>query len=180
MKIKNLFKRSGKQPGAKKSVLGTHAFDQSLISWHAPEYQQHEKSALWYVVAAVIALALVIYGLKTDGWTFSVAIIVFAGTYYLFHRHTPPIIEIKISKMGVKIGRHTISYHNLKGFWIFYDPPFAKKLYFRSTSKVHPDIFVSLEDADPAEVRRVLKSHINEMEGLDEPFSDTLVRIFRL
>lgn len=157
-----------------------HAFDKAIFSWRAPEYTHHAKSPAWFIIAGLAALLLVIYGLKTDGWTFSVAIIVFAGTYYLVHRDAPKTVEVKISKFGVKIGRHVFPYGNLKSFWIVYDPPFVKKLYLRMASSFQPDVFVSLEDADPAEMRRLLNTHLSELKGHHEPFSDTLVRLFRL
>jgi hypothetical protein len=157
-----------------------HAFDHALLTWKAPEYIHHEKSPIWFLVAGLIALFFVIYGLKTNGWTFSVAIIVFAGTYYLVHRHTPPLVEVKLSKFGAKIGRHVFPYSHLKSFWIVYEPPFVKKLYLRSASAFRPDIFVSLEDADPVEVRHILSKYLTELRGRHEPFSDTLVRLFRL
>lgn len=157
-----------------------HAFDKATLTWRAPQYMHHEKSLLWFVIAGFIAILLVIYGLKTNGWTFSVAIIVFVGTYYLMHRHAPPVVEVKISKFGVKIGRNVFPYSNLKSFWIVYDPPFVKKLYLRMDSKFQPDIFVSLEDADPVEVRKLLSEYIQEFSGRNEPFSDTLVRLLKL
>ncbi len=132
------------------------------------------------MIAGLAALGLIVYGLMTDGWTFSVAIAVFAGTYYLFHRTPPHVVEIKISKMGVKIGHHIFPYSHLKGFWIVYDPPYVAKLYFKMTSKMHPDIFVALEDSDPAELRRILSMHCKELSGCNEPLSDSLVRLLRL
>lgn len=157
-----------------------HAFDKALISFRAPEYIHHEKSALWFAIAGVIAILLVAYGLLTDGWTFSLAIIIFAGTYYLLHRHSPPTVEVKISKFGVKIGRHIFPYSRIKGFFLLYDPPFTNKLYFRMVSRFHPDIFIQMEKTDPAKARHILLAYLPEFKGVGEPFSDTLVRLFRL
>lgn len=150
------------------------------LSWKAPQYQHHEKSVLWFVLAAIALVGFVVYGLSTDGWTFSVAMVVFAGTYYLMQRHTPPIVNVIISNNGVKIGRYSFPYGNLKSFWIVSDPPFVNKLYLRMESRMHPDIFVSLDGADPDEVRKALGAHIQEHKGKHEPFSDSLVRLFKL
>lgn len=164
----------------KKQTLDRGAFEHALYSFRAPEYQHHEKSLLWFLIAGGVAALLVVYGLMSDGWTFSVAILVFSGTYYLFHRTKPDDVDIVISRVGVKIGRHYFPYSHIKYFWIVYDPPFVGKLYLRMTSRVHPDIFVSLEHTDIAEVRKNLRAHIDEMKGIHEPFSDTLVRLFKL
>lgn len=157
-----------------------HAFDEAVLRWRAPEYTHHEKSALWFAVAGLLALVMVIYGIMTDGWTFSIAVIVFAGAYYSFYRSKPPVVDVKVSKMGVKIGRHVFPYGHLKAFWIIYNPPFTQRLYLRMASRFNSDVFVSLEDVSPSEVRRVLSQYLEEFKGGAEPFSDTLVRIFKL
>ncbi|MBI4994607.1 hypothetical protein HZC21_03115 [Candidatus Peregrinibacteria bacterium] len=157
-----------------------HLFEKAVFTWSAPEYIYHKKTALWFIVAGFVAIALVIYGLMTNGWTFSVAIIVFAGTYYSFYKHAPQNVEVKISRVGVKIGRHLFPYGKLKSFWIVYDPPLVKRLYLRTTSRLHPDIFISLQHADPSKIRSILKEHILEKENGSEPFADALVRAFKL
>lgn len=163
-----------------KKTLNVHAFDQAVLSWRAPEYVHHEKSLLWFIIAGLIALGLVIYGLETNSWTFSLTVIVFSGTYYLVYREKPSVVEVKISKIGVKIGRNIFSYSHITGFWLVYNPPFAKKVYFKMTSKFHPYVVISFDDADPVEIRHTLLKHLKEMKGNSEPFSDVLVRLFRL
>lgn len=164
----------------KKLRKDLHAFDRAILTWKAPEFTHYEKSMLWFIVAALVLILLVIYGIESDGWTFSIAIVVFAGVYYLMHRRIPANVDVKISKIGIKIGRHIFPYSHLKNFWIVYNPPFLKRLYLRMSSKFKPDVFVSLEDMDPAEARKVLLSYLPELTGMHEPLSDTLIRIFKL
>ena len=156
------------------------AFDKALLSWIAPEYPHQEKSWLWFAVASVVLALLVLYGLFTDGWTFSMAVLVFAGTYYLLHRETSPLVEVKISRVGIKIGIHIFSYSQIRGFWILYDPAYVRRLYVRMQSRFRPDVFVDLGATDPAELREILAKHIKELKGLDEPFGDLVVRLLRL
>ncbi|MFA6521112.1 MAG: hypothetical protein WCT53_01880 [Candidatus Gracilibacteria bacterium] len=180
-KSEERLQRAGQKKHEKKhGKQDVRLFENAIIRWKAPEFDHHEKSTLWFIIAGLVVLLLVFYGLKTDGWTFSVAILVFAGTYYLLHREKPKVVDIKISKIGVKIGRHIFHYSHLKNFWVVYNPPFVQRLYLKSTSKLHPDIFVSLEDADPMAVKHILKDHIPELKGANEPFADVLVRIFKL
>lgn len=155
-------------------------FEKPIIRWSAPEYVYHEKSLLWFIAAGLAALAFVIYGLLTGGWTFSVAVIMLAGIYYLVYKDKPQIVDIIISDVGVKIGSHVFPYNHLKTFWVVYDPPAVKRLYLRTTSKFHPDISISLEETDPAELKRILKHHLKESDKTTEPTSDTLIRVFKL
>lgn len=159
---------------------GVGSSKKALLRWQAPQYLAHEKTALWYGVAGFVALLLIWYGLATDGWTFSLAILIFAGTYYFVSHQEPPVVTVKISKLGIHIGRQMFHFSELKGFWIVYDPPSLKRLYLRSHHRLHPDVFVALENTDPAELRAILKKHLPEFHGFHEPFSDTLVRLFKL
>lgn len=164
----------------KNKIENPHAFEEAILSWKAPEYLKHEKSHMWFLVAGIIALLLVFYGFASGGWTFSLAIIVFAGTYYLLHREDPKIVDVKISEMGVKIGRRIYPYSDMRGFWIVYEPPHVTKLYFKLIGKFQPDVFVALGDCSPAQARNSLRKHTKELEGFGEPFSDALVRVFKL
>ncbi|MBP9718265.1 hypothetical protein KBD59_03145 [Candidatus Gracilibacteria bacterium] len=164
----------------KKQIVHRHMFEDATMSWVAPEYAHHEKSLTWFVGAALIILGLVIYGLMTNGWTFSIAVLVFAGTYYLIYRTPPQHVEVKISRAGVKIGRHIFSYAELRGFWIVYNPPFVSRLYIRMQTRLRPDVCIDLVDMDVSEVKRELLEHMHEIKGVDEPFADTVIRLLRL
>lgn len=171
---------NGHKKIAPNSAAKAYGFNEAILTFRAPEYDYHEKSSMWYAIAGGIALLFIIYGLKTDGWSFSLAVIVFAGTYYLVRRKAPPVVDVKITKMGVAIGDHKFQYSGIKGFWIVFEPPHVTKLYLRMAGRASPDISVSLKDTDPSEVRMALKKHARELEISTEPFSDTLVRLFKL
>jgi len=150
------------------------------IVWRAYEYDHHEKTLLWFVIAGVVALGFIVYGLLTDGWTFSLAILAFCVAYYAMHRHEPKIVDIKLNSKGVHIGRHFFSNVQFKNFWIVYDPPHVARLYLRFRSRVRQDLILSIADQDPAEIRRALKAHINEWEAGEEPLVDIFIRLLRL
>lgn len=154
--------------------------EQVLLSWEAHEYPHHEKTSRWFIIALIIVGLLVIYGLMTDGWTFSVAMLVFAGTYYVTHRRAPPIVDVVISHTGIKIGQHTFPYTQLKGFWVLFNPPYVHRMYLRQQGNFRPDVFVDIGDADPAEIAGTLNKYLKEIKGMQEPFGDTVIRLLRL
>lgn len=160
--------------------IDRHQFDVATVQWETMEYTHHEKPLSWFIGAGLIVFGLVLYGLMTNGWTFSIAVIVFAGTYYLLH-HTPPRqITVKISRAGIKIGAHAIPYGQMNGFWIVYKPPYVARLYLRMQMRLSPDLIIDISQADISEVKEELEKHIKEIKGKDEPFGDTLVRLLRL
>lgn len=157
-----------------------HAYDSAVFEWQAPEYHKHHKGAVWFIIAGLIAFGLVVYGVVTAGWTFSVAILIFSGVYLLIHSQEPKKIPVKISPMGIKMGNHYVPYSDIRAFWIVYHPPMIKTLNFRTVHPLLPDMMLSLEHHDPSEIRDYLSTQIPEWEGKAESFSNTLVRLLRL
>lgn len=157
-----------------------NAFHDHVISWEAPEYVQHEKSLLWFIIAGVLAVALIVYAGLIGNWTMVVAIIVIAALYMWLHGQTPQHVQILISKTGIKFGEKEIPYQNMTNFWIVYDPPHVTTLNIKSNSRFYPDLSIELGDQDPAILRTFLCAHVRENEGKIEHFSDTLIRIFKL
>ncbi|MEK7529230.1 MAG: hypothetical protein AAB592_05680 [Patescibacteria group bacterium] len=76
-------------------------FDASVIEWSAPEYHRYEKGVLWYVIAAVLLTGIVFYAISTGGWTFAVAILVFAGVYALIYHKEPKRLNMQLSNVGI-------------------------------------------------------------------------------
>ncbi|MBI2453916.1 hypothetical protein HYV58_01925, partial [Candidatus Peregrinibacteria bacterium] len=132
----------------------------ALCYWRAPQYLHHEKTALWFAVFGAVIFSFVLYGLKTGAWTFSVAVVVFAGTYYLYERHRPEPVDIKLSKHSLMVGKKRYPYSHLKNFWIVDEPPFPKKLYLRAASRLAPDFYIPLGNADSDAVREVLSKRL--------------------
>lgn len=168
------------KPQKTKTKHNANAFDKALLQFKSCEYPNHEKSLTWFLVAGAVLALLIAYGMSTGSWTFSVALLVFAGTYYLLHREDSKEFDVKISEMGVKIGRHAFPYSSLKNFWMVYDPPSVSKLYFRPAGRFKPDIFVMLEDAPVEEIRKALSPHVKELADTREPFADAVARILKL
>lgn len=151
-----------------------------VLSWQAQEYPYHEKSHRWFIVAALILSVLVVYGLMTDGWTFSLALVVFAGTYYVLHRNVPDTVDVHITDINIHIGKNVFPFSSIKGFWLVNKPPEVRRLYLRFCGRMRPDLHVELGESDAADVRKILLDHIKEIKGAQEPLSDTIVRILKL
>ncbi|PJC37452.1 hypothetical protein CO046_00425 [Candidatus Peregrinibacteria bacterium CG_4_9_14_0_2_um_filter_53_11] len=160
---------------------GKKRFGELLISWESHEHKHKEKSSRWFISAVVVLALMVAFDLYNGGWSFSIALLLFAGTYYLAHRHSEQVTPVAISTAGVMVGPQLLPYNALKCFWIFNAQPHVQRLYLRMESRVRPDLYVEIgSEVTPEEVRQVLRPHLKELKGMEEPFADTLVRLFKL
>lgn len=151
-----------------------------LLSWKAPEYILHKKSARWFMVAGVIILMLIAYAIYTNSATMAIVFILLAGVYYLTHNQHPKVIDVKITELGIYVGNKFYHYHMINSFWLVYHPPYINTLNLRLAGKTFSKVVIQLDRQDPVEVRKVLSKEIPEIEGEEEGLSDTLTRLLRL
>jgi hypothetical protein len=156
-------------------------YDKAIFTWIAPEYIQHQKGRVWYLVAAIIAGAIILLDLFTNNFTMAFAVMVFAGVYYYIHTHHPPKeIKITISKMGIKVGNMIFPFNNIQAFWIMYQPPHITTLSLRVKEHFFSDVIIQLNHEDPAPIREYLCGQIPEWEGKAERLGDVVLRLLKL
>ncbi|MBI2989849.1 MAG: hypothetical protein HYY51_01510 [Candidatus Magasanikbacteria bacterium] len=148
-----------------------------LHEWTILEYEQHKRNVLWYTCMLVIGLALVAYALFTGNFLFALIIVLFSIILFLQSQQDPPRLPFRITELGIVINSRFYSYSELENFYIIYNPPEIKTLFFEPRSSARPRIRVPLGDQDPSEIRFTLREFLPEdTEREEEPFSDMFAR----
>lgn len=148
-----------------------------LYRWSIPEYLQYERKPVWYIAMIVIGLFFVLFGLFTGNFLFSLIIILFAIIIFIQSHQEPPLIPFQITELGIIISDRFYPYSELDSFYIVYDPPAVKTLFFETNSFYHPLLRIPLEDQNPVEIRHVLQEFLDEdLDKEDEPISDKVAR----
>jgi hypothetical protein len=97
--------------------------DEPPVTWSASEYIHLEKDALWYVLFAVVVLALIatdVFLLKS--WTFSLLVIVMAVAVVVYARRPPRTLQYALSiKQGLYIGEKLYRFADYKAFGLIRD-----------------------------------------------------------
>jgi|SRR6185295_12391920 len=150
-----------------------------LLKWRAPEYEHYEKGHIWKVLAILIVLAMVIYGVVTHSYPFAIVMVLFAGVYFLTHKE-PREIEVVITDMGITADQRFYEFSHMRSFWLNFKPGEVQHLNLRLTKEVLKEVSLLLGAQDPAEVRTVLSRFIPELIGKEEGFIDWLIRKLRL
>ncbi len=155
-------------------------YGQVHFSWKFIEFPNYERTRRWYTIwVAVIALIL-LFSLLTANFLFALIILMAAMTFSLFHR-TKGEVDFKITEDGILVNDRFFEYKDLKNFFIIYEPPHIKTLYFEPKSLLNPRIPVNLEDQNPVQVRDVLKQYLEEdLDREYEPITDQVSRMFKL
>jgi len=87
---------------------------------------------------------------------------------------------VRITELGIDVGGKFYPYNTINAFWIVYNPPFVRRLYFRMGTKSFTEVKVELNHQNPVELRRLLAGEIPEIEGAQESVTDILIRLLRL
>lgn len=152
-----------------------------LAEWAVPEYIKYQRTKTWYVVMGSIGVALLLYAAFTKNFLFVVILLLVALIAYLHERQNPEILEFMILEGGVVLGTRYYPYKEIKSFWIIYEPPDVKMLYFGIPRLLRHELPVHLENQNPVKLRQLLLTYLEEdLSKEDEATEETLARIMRL
>lgn len=153
----------------------------ALLSWKIPEFVRHERGIGWYILAFLIGAGLLLYAIFTANFLFAVIVLMAVLILALGSRQQPKILPFEILETGIVVGQRYFPYKNFSHFWIIYEPPEVKNLYFDFISVLKPTLSVPLENQNPNEVRKILLQYLKEdTEKEHESFSDFISRKLKI
>lgn len=152
-----------------------------LHQWMVKEYDRYERGRSWYIVVAVLAVLMVLYGMVSNNFIFSLIIILAIIILYLQSRREPIAVPFRIAELGVIVGDRLYSYGELASFYIIYQPPDVKTLFIVTKQFFRPNLRIPLGDTDPNDIRSTLRGYLPEdLDVEQEPASDMLARRWRI
>jgi len=132
------------------------------FAWEAPEYERKEKEKSWFIIPAIIAVAICVFALLTDNYLFMILVILSFFAFYIYGNKPPRIVKFKINEKGIDVDGRPHEFEHLRSFWIFYNPPSEKILSFRSRRTFFPYVRIPLADENPVEIRKFLLKFLPE------------------
>lgn len=155
-------------------------YGQVHFSWKFIEFPDYERTKRWYMTWLAFIALILLFSLLTANFLFALIILMAVMTFSLFHK-TKGEIDFKITEDGVVVNNRFFDYKELKNFFIIYEPPQIKTLYFEPKSLFSPRIPINLEDQDPVKIREILKQYLQEdLDREYEPITDQVSRLFKL
>ena len=154
---------------------------EAVYHWTVKEYDQHDREKGWYLIAGILGVAFVSYSIIVGNYLFALIIVLFVIILFMQDMVAPIDVDFVITNTGIVIGGKYYRYSELKNFWIIYNPPMVKNLYFSTESLVKHRLQVPLLDYDPRPIRQYLNQFLEEdLEQEEEPLSDRVGRMFKI
>ena len=156
-------------------------FGSSLVEWEFQEYEKFPKHKKWFFGLGAIAGFFLIIAVFTFNFLFALIIILATLILMLHYNRDPLIVKFTITDLGIIMGDNFMPYKDLNRFWVVYDPPIVKKLYFQRKSGMYPTLIIPLQDINPLYVRDILLKNLKEdLTQEDESFAELVGRLLKL
>lgn len=152
----------------------------TLVSWAFPEVPNYRYSRTWYLIMITVGIGLLVFAVFTSNPLFAFIVVIAWALIFYRSRQKPKTIQAAITEDGVEVGKNFFPFDDLRSFWLVYKPP-AKTLYMNFKSALRPILGITLEDANPVEIRNHLRRFLQEdLSKEDEETSDAIGRLFRI
>ena len=151
-----------------------------IHEWTILEYEKHTRGMVWYILAAVLGLALVLYGVFTGNFLFSLIVILAAIILFMQAHQDPRQIPFQITDLGVIVGTRFYPYSEFENFYIIYNPPEVKTLFIETKNTLQPMLRIPLLDMNPIEVKHSLREYLPEDIEKEEPLTDRAARNWKI
>ncbi len=155
-------------------------YGEVLAEWDFYSHDEHERGRWWYILAAIIVILLLGYSFFDQNYLLAVIVALTILIFVVSEMRGPGFHNFAITEDGLIAGPDFYAYTELNNFFIIYEPPVVKTLYFDPKSVFSPHIGVPLGDVNPNEIREILLNFLPEdLEKEEEPTSDFFGRLFK-
>lgn len=157
-------------------------YGDEIIGWEIPEYDKHDRSKSWYIIATIAVIALLAYSFLTANFLFAVIIIVASLVIVIHDGREPDMVYFSITDEGVIIGRKFYDFDDIKDFAIVYKPKQGiKNLYFEFKSAVKHRLSIPLQDLNPLPIRDNLLRFLKEdLDRTDQSTSEGIAKMLKI
>lgn len=92
------------------------------LRWQATEYIHHEKDTMWFIIFAVVVIAMMVFSIMAvKSVTFTILIPVMAAALIVYTRRPPRMIDYTLSGQGLHVNDQLYSFSDFKGFGVIRD-----------------------------------------------------------
>ncbi len=156
-------------------------FGNIVYSWSFKEYEKFSRGKRWYWIMALLAAALIAYAVFTANYLFALIIVLFGIIIFLQEINEPVELDFGITDTGIVVGTKYYPFNELEKYWIVYNPPLVKVLYFEPKTAIKHRLHIPLLDSDPVVLRDFLNQYlIEDLDKEEEPLSDRLGRLLKI
>ena len=142
---------------------------------------RRERSSTWYMTAAVIAMALVVWGIIIGLYIMSIVVFIFIGVYLLYENNSPDLIHVTIDENGIGVNEGFYDYAKIATFNLIYEGARPIFLNIILKSRVSGGVRLYLDPSlSPADLRSYLALYLPESEKGELTLIEKILLILKI
>ncbi len=150
-----------------------------MFSWTFASHKEHSPS--WYVVAIIVILVLVVYGIFKEIYLMSVVSFLFAWVYLLMENNSAPVTSVDVTEHGIQVGWSFYEYASFSRFVIIAVSDTQSFIRLFPIRKLAPMIDIPLSsEVNSSELRSYLSSIMEEEHDNTLSNADALIHAMKL
>jgi hypothetical protein len=137
-----------------------------LLEWEGREYDHNPKTADWYWVLGIVAVAATIASILFGNYLLAILIVIAAVAIALHASKEPRLHRFRLLEEGLMIGDDVHPFHRMLSFSVLEDiqgelPPM---LSVKTESWLSPHLIIPLNGVDVDSVYEYFLTHVDEAE----------------
>jgi len=149
--------------------------------WSFREFEKHERSVWWYVVAGLVVAGIVIYSFATNNFLFTVITVIVVVVLFARQIQEPATLTCELTEDGVFVGNKKYSFSDLDAFSVLLRDDGMPVLYLHEARGLRNMLPIPIVDSEPESVRMFLRDFLEEDgDHQHEPILDWIMRVLKL
>lgn len=149
--------------------------------WQFQEFEKHERSVWWYVIAGFVVALIVVYSFATSNFLFTVITVITVIVLFARQMQEPGTIECHVGGDGITVGNKKYLFSDLDAFSILDRDDGITVLYLHEARGLRNVLPIPIIDSRPESVRMFLRDFLEEDgDHQQEPILDWLMRVLKL
>lgn len=154
---------------------------EATFSWQHQDFVRYHKNIWWYVISLIVLGLLVWWSVATRNFLFAIFLVLFYLVTLLYDNRPPEMVEFVITPDGIKTGKSFHYFKEIAIFFMIYQEPGVKSLYFEFRNPLKGRLAIPLDGQNPIMIREFLLKYVREdLEREAEPLSSQMRRWLRL
>ena len=154
--------------------------DKGELQWKVPEYPQYERGKLWYMIAGIVGVLLLIYSVVSGNFLFAVIVILGVLISLISSWRKPSLIDFRMSDDGVKIGEVFHPWDKFQSYWIVNEDG-QKNLGLDLKNWLKTDLYLPIRGYSLRDVEKFVSKRLKKNRDRDEePFSYLIGRKLKI
>lgn len=141
---------------------------------------EKDRGTSWYLIAATVMIAFVIWGFVSKMYMMSVAILLVSGIYFFSENNSDPEVTVQISNLWIKVWNNFFDFSKISSYSFIYEDDKAVLLRLKLINKGFKIVDLKIDNDIALDLKAILPDFIREDPKEDFITTEKIIRLLKL